>query len=244
MDRAVDLKPEVTQGCGFESRLWQEVSMRWDPWARHKTPNCSLRRNFGCPLLQVGCVKCREHISLHIILCIIVYVTNKAHLSLICCWERALSRSCDQRLPTIIFWQCQKFSISHSVFAAMIHIYWLANKKATWNQRDIVLIHIAASYPVLFYFFQAYLKTTAAKSHLDIIAISCICTQTTHARDAADVKQACAEPCLPGEESNAHVLWYSPYWWNTWFGGEELNTFVIFVFFVHKKYSRSFVKLH
>ncbi len=27
MDRALDLKPEVTQGCGFESRLWQEVSM-------------------------------------------------------------------------------------------------------------------------------------------------------------------------------------------------------------------------
>ncbi len=26
MDRALDLKPEVTQGCGFESRLWQEVS--------------------------------------------------------------------------------------------------------------------------------------------------------------------------------------------------------------------------
>ncbi len=26
MDRALDLKPEVTQGCGIESRLWQEVS--------------------------------------------------------------------------------------------------------------------------------------------------------------------------------------------------------------------------
>ncbi len=25
MDRALDLKPEVTKGCGFESRLWQEV---------------------------------------------------------------------------------------------------------------------------------------------------------------------------------------------------------------------------
>ncbi len=41
----------------------------------------------GCPLLQVctlGWVKCREHISLLIILCIIVYVTNKAYQSLIC----------------------------------------------------------------------------------------------------------------------------------------------------------------
>ncbi len=27
MDRALDLKPEVTQGCGFESQLRQEVSM-------------------------------------------------------------------------------------------------------------------------------------------------------------------------------------------------------------------------
>ncbi len=26
MDRALDLEPEVTQDCGFESRLWQEVS--------------------------------------------------------------------------------------------------------------------------------------------------------------------------------------------------------------------------
>ncbi len=26
MDRALDLKPKVTQGCGFESWLWQEVS--------------------------------------------------------------------------------------------------------------------------------------------------------------------------------------------------------------------------
>ncbi len=31
----------------------------------------------------LGWVKCREHISLLVILCIIVYVTNKAHLSLI-----------------------------------------------------------------------------------------------------------------------------------------------------------------
>ncbi len=26
MDRALDLKPEVTQGCGFESRFRQEVT--------------------------------------------------------------------------------------------------------------------------------------------------------------------------------------------------------------------------
>ncbi len=32
----------------------------------------------------LGWVKCREHISLLIILCIIVYVTNEAHPSLIC----------------------------------------------------------------------------------------------------------------------------------------------------------------
>ncbi len=66
MDRALDLKPEVTQG-----------SPRLLPG----------RGTVGCPLIQVcalGWVKCREHISLLIILCIIVYVTNKAHPSLIC----------------------------------------------------------------------------------------------------------------------------------------------------------------
>ncbi len=82
MDRALDLKPEVTQGCGFESQLWQEVSTT-EVRPLNKASNPQLlpgRRNVGCPLL----LKCREHISLLIILCIIVYVTNKAHLSLIC----------------------------------------------------------------------------------------------------------------------------------------------------------------
>ncbi len=47
MDRALDLKPEVTHGCGFESRLQQEVSTtevrplskapipQTAPWAPH-----------------------------------------------------------------------------------------------------------------------------------------------------------------------------------------------------------------
>ncbi len=61
-------------------------------WVRIPVPTGSPRLlpgrcTVGCPLLQVctlGWVKCREHISLLIILCIIVYVTNKAHPSLIC----------------------------------------------------------------------------------------------------------------------------------------------------------------
>ncbi len=58
--------------------------LRWDPWARHRYPKLLPgRRTVGCPLLQFGWVKCREHISLLIILCIIVYVTNTPHLSLI-----------------------------------------------------------------------------------------------------------------------------------------------------------------
>ncbi len=76
MDRALDLKPEAN------GRLW----------VRNPAPTGSPRLlpgrcTVGCPLLQVctlGWVKCREHISLLIILCIIVYVTNKAHPSLIC----------------------------------------------------------------------------------------------------------------------------------------------------------------
>ncbi len=61
-------------------------------WVRIPAPTGSPRLlpgccTVGCSLLQVctlGWVKCREHISLLIILCIIVYVTNKAHPSLIC----------------------------------------------------------------------------------------------------------------------------------------------------------------
>ncbi len=63
MDRALDLKPEVTQVCGFESRLRQEVSTT-EVRPLSKAPNPQLlpgRRNVGCPLLQVGWVKCREH---------------------------------------------------------------------------------------------------------------------------------------------------------------------------------------
>ncbi len=62
MDRALDLKPEVTQGCGFESRLWQEVSTT-EVRSLSKAPNpqtAAMRRN--------GWVKCRE--------CV-----NKAHVS-------------------------------------------------------------------------------------------------------------------------------------------------------------------
>ncbi len=89
MDRALDLKPEVTQGFGFESWLWQEVSMtevrplsKAPPPTAPRAPPCRLPTAPG--VCALGWVKCREHISLLIILCIIVYVTNKAHLSLIC----------------------------------------------------------------------------------------------------------------------------------------------------------------
>ncbi len=50
-----------------------------------KAPNPQLLpRQCRLPTAPLGWVKCREHISLLIILRIIVYVTNKAHLSLIC----------------------------------------------------------------------------------------------------------------------------------------------------------------
>ncbi len=55
MDRALDLKPEVTQGCGFESRLWQEV-YKTEVRPLSKAPNPQLlpgRRNVSCPLLHL-----------------------------------------------------------------------------------------------------------------------------------------------------------------------------------------------
>ncbi len=86
----MDLKPEVTRGCGFESRLWQEVSTTEErplskapnPLTAPRAPQCRLPTAPG--VYALGWIKCREHISLLIILCRIVYVTNKAHLSLIC----------------------------------------------------------------------------------------------------------------------------------------------------------------
>ncbi len=53
MDRVLDLKHEVTQGCGIESRLWQEVSTTAvSPLS--KAPNPQLlpgRCNVGLSLL-------------------------------------------------------------------------------------------------------------------------------------------------------------------------------------------------
>ncbi len=40
MDRALDLKPEVTQGCGFESQLQQEVH-DCSPGAAQSAAHCS-----------------------------------------------------------------------------------------------------------------------------------------------------------------------------------------------------------
>ncbi len=55
MVRALDLKPEVTQGCGFESRFRQEVSTT-EVSPLSKAPNPKLlpgRYNVGCPLLHL-----------------------------------------------------------------------------------------------------------------------------------------------------------------------------------------------
>ncbi len=61
--------------------------LRCDSLARHRTTNCSLgaaaSAAYYSRCVYTWMVKCREHISLLVILCIIVYVKNKAHLSLI-----------------------------------------------------------------------------------------------------------------------------------------------------------------
>ncbi len=74
MDRALDLKPEVTQGCGFKSRLRQEVH-DCSPGAAQSAALCS-----KCVHLDGLNAENTFHSSFHIsLLCIIVYVTNKAH---------------------------------------------------------------------------------------------------------------------------------------------------------------------
>ncbi len=53
MDRALDLKPEVTQGCGFKSRQ-EESTTEVRPFGKAPSPQLLPgRRNVGCPLLQV-----------------------------------------------------------------------------------------------------------------------------------------------------------------------------------------------
>ncbi len=52
-----------------------------EPPTAPRAPLCWLHTAPG--VCALGWVKCREHSSLLVILCIIVYVTNKAHLSLI-----------------------------------------------------------------------------------------------------------------------------------------------------------------
>ncbi len=71
----------VTRGCGFKSRLWQELSTT-EVRPLNKAPIPQLLpgcRSDSCTYPSVcalGWVKCRAHISLLVILCIIVYVTN------------------------------------------------------------------------------------------------------------------------------------------------------------------------
>jgi len=62
---------------------WGEtLEQATEPPTAPRAPQCWLPTAPG--VCALGWVKCREHISLLSILCIVVYVTNKAHLSLIC----------------------------------------------------------------------------------------------------------------------------------------------------------------
>ncbi len=70
MDRELDFKPEVVGS---------------NPVSGRKSTTAPRALHSPVQVCTLGWVKCREHISLLIILCIIVYVTNKAHPSLICC---------------------------------------------------------------------------------------------------------------------------------------------------------------
>ncbi len=78
----------VLSYCGLCVRIihWQEVSTtEVRPLSKAPNPKLLPRRcNVGCPLLHLDGLNAENtfHSSL---LCMIVYVTNKAHLSLICC---------------------------------------------------------------------------------------------------------------------------------------------------------------
>ncbi len=57
------------------------TEVRPEPPTAPRAPQCPLPT--APSVCALGWVKCREHITLLVILCIIVFVTNKAHLSII-----------------------------------------------------------------------------------------------------------------------------------------------------------------
>ncbi len=75
MDRPLDLKPEVTQGCGFESRLRKELH-DCSPGAAQSAAHCS-----KCVHLDGLNAENTFHSSLYSVYCV---CDNKAHPSLIC----------------------------------------------------------------------------------------------------------------------------------------------------------------
>ncbi len=86
-------------GYSFETTTCPRLVHDWGETLEQGTepPNCSpgAASSAASCTMQVcalGWVKCREHISLLVILCIIVYVTNKANLSLIWASETVLKK--------------------------------------------------------------------------------------------------------------------------------------------------------
>ncbi len=76
----------VTRGCGFESRLRQELSTT-EVRPLSKAPNPQMlpgRHKCRLPTAPsvgaLGWVNCREHISLLVILCVIVYVIKNIYI--------------------------------------------------------------------------------------------------------------------------------------------------------------------
>ncbi len=64
----------LNPGSGRKCPRGETLEQGTEPPTAPRALQCRL------PTAPLGWVKCREHISLLIILCIIVYVTNKAHL--------------------------------------------------------------------------------------------------------------------------------------------------------------------
>ncbi len=83
MDRALDpmLWVWISALAGIVHDWGETLEQGTEPPTAPRAPHCQLPT--APSVCALGWVKCREHISLLVILCIIVYVTNKAHLSLI-----------------------------------------------------------------------------------------------------------------------------------------------------------------
>ncbi len=145
--------------------------------------------------LPTALVKCREHISLLIILCIIVYVTNKAHPSLICICC-IVSVDLEKKKPNpfpaplyfglmfIMFWaQLHRYDLfeyglifhPHLPFVSLVIVHMEGSGK--WPSEPMAIRHVKAAFHICLRELlckQHNYRCHATPGYLDVWKVTCI----------------------------------------------------------------------